>query len=879
MTGDELRQLFLRFFEEKGHTIVPSAPLIPKGDPTLLFTSAGMVQFKPYFLGEAVPPNPRLVSCQKCFRTTDIESVGDSTHLTFFEMLGNFSVGDYFKKETINWAWEFVTQRLKFPPERLWATIFLDDDESFGYWREIGIPEKRIVRFGEESNFWGPAGDSGPCGPCSEIIYDFGEGVGCGRPDCDPSCSCGRFSEIWNLVFTEFNQDKQGKRTRLPKPNIDTGLGLERTAAILQGKTSVYDTDLFVPLLKRVSELTGRKYGADAEVDNAMRVVTEHGRGVTFLIADGVLPSNEGAGYVLRRLLRRATVFSRRLGGDKPFLSEVARATIKKMGHVYPEIVQREGFILKVIESEGARFSETLSTGLELLDEIITETRGKGEKVISGKDTFKLYDTYGFPVELTKEMVAKSGLSVDMAGFEQEMKRQREKARAAHKFVAVLEGMPEGIELGIKETRFVGYDNFESESTVVGILIKGESAQKVEKGAKASLILDTTPFYGEMGGQVGDTGEIVGKSGRFAVTNTIRVPPDVTVHQGQLAEGSLAVGDKVVAKVNKECRLDIARNHTATHLLHLALRQVLGSHAEQRGSLVAPDRLRFDFSHLTAMMPEEIEKVNHLVNEKIRQNLRVSSEELAYKKAVEAGAIALFDEKYGEVVRVLKIGEPSVSVELCGGTHIHSTGEIGFFHIVSESSIGSGLRRIEAVTGRGAEVFIDQQFSRLGEMAQALGAAPDNVQSKVSDLLSELGKERKRAEALERELARRIAESLLEQVEVVNGVKVLSARVPASRPEALREMCDLLREKMGSGVVVLGTVADNRPLFLAAVTQDLVAKGYNAGDIVKQVARVAGGGGGGKPTLAQAGGKDKSKLDEALKLVKSLIKAGGISNA
>ena len=878
MTGDELRQLFLRFFEEKGHTIVPSAPLIPKGDPTLLFTSAGMVQFKPYFLGEAVPPNLRLASCQKCFRTTDIESVGDSTHLTFFEMLGNFSVGDYFKKETINWAWEFVTQRLKFPPERLWATIFLDDDESFGYWREIGIPEKRIVRFGEESNFWGPAGDSGPCGPCSEIIYDFGEGVGCGRPDCDPSCSCGRFSEIWNLVFTEFNQDKQGKRTRLPKPNIDTGLGLERTAAILQGKTSVYDTDLFVPLLKRVSELAGRKYGADAEVDNAMRVVTEHGRGVTFLIADGVLPSNEGAGYVLRRLLRRATVFSRRLGLDKPFLSEVARATIKKMGHVYPEIVQREGFILKVIESEGQRFSETLSTGLELLDEIIAETRGRGEKAISGKDTFQLYDTYGFPKELTQEVAAENGFSIDGDGFEQEMEKQRERARAAQKFKL------SEIDLWLsrppsKRTEFSGYKLLKQETAILRLLVDNESVEKIEEGQGASLILDTTPFYGEMGGQVGDTGEIISKSGRFTVANTVRVPPDVTVHQGQLAEGSLSVGDKVVAKVDRERRLDIARNHTATHLLHLALRQVLGSHAEQRGSLVAPDRLRFDFSHLTAMMPEEIEKVNHLVNEKIRQNLRVSSEEMAYKKAVEAGAIALFDEKYGEVVRVLKIGEPSVSVELCGGTHIHSTGEIGFFHILSESSIGSGLRRIEAVTGRGAEAFIDQQFSRLGEMAQALGVTPDSVQSKVSDLLSELGKERKRAQALERELARGIAESLLEQVEVVNGVKVLSARVPPSRPEALREMCDLLREKMGSGVVVLGTVADNRPLFLAAVTQDLVTKGYNAGDIVKQVARVAGGGGGGKPTLAQAGGKDKSKLDEALKLVKSLIKAGGISNA
>jgi alanyl-tRNA synthetase len=875
MNSDEVRAAFLKFFEEKGHKVIPGSSLVPKGDPTLLLTTAGMVQVKPYFLGEAVPPSQRLASCQKCFRTTDIESVGDATHLTFFEMLGNFSVGDYFKQEAIAWAWEFVTERLKLPPERLWVTIYLDDDESLRYWSDIGVPEERILRFGEEDNFWGPAGNSGPCGPCSEIHYDFGEGVGCGKPTCKPNCDCGRFSEIWNLVFTQYNQDEAGRRTPLPRPNIDTGMGLERTAAAVGGKTSVYETDLFAPLLDCISGLTGKKYGSDADLDNAMRVVVEHGRGLAFLIADGVIPGNEGRGYVLRRILRRAALFGRRLGRDKPFLAEIARTTIEHMSHIYPELAQRQDFIIKVIELEEARFEETLSSGLEIIEGVMSKA-GEKARQISGKDAFRLYDTYGFPVELTREIVARSGFSVDMAGFEKEMAKQRERARAAQKFkveAVVQIGLEASaqVEHGSGKTAFVGYHSLEQKANIIKLLIEGRETETIESGQETGIILDATPFYGEMGGQVGDTGEIIGPAGRFAVTDTIRVPPDITVHQGKVVEGHLLSGDEVEAIVDMERRRDIARNHTATHLLQSALRQVLGEHIQQRGSLVAPERLRFDFSHLAAMTQEEIKAVQHIVNDKVRQNLRVYDEETSYQEAVEAGAIALFDEKYGDVVRVMKIGEPAVSAELCGGTHVDYTGEIGYFHIVSEGSIGAGLRRIEAVTGREAEAYIDRHLSDLQKTAEYLDAELDDVLDKAYSLVVERDKERKRALSLEKELARKEAESLLSRVEVIKGVNLLSARVSSASQPVLREMADFIRDRLKSAVVVLGAVSGDRPVFLAAVTPDLVEKGYNAGDIIRQVSQVTGGGGGGKANFAQAGGKHRDKLDEALRLVKSLI--------
>jgi alanyl-tRNA synthetase len=899
MTSDQLRKAFLDFFAEKEHKIIPSSSLIPKGDPTLLLTTAGMVQFKPYFLGEAKPPHTRLASCQKCFRTTDIEAVGDSTHLTFFEMLGNFSVGDYFKKEAIAWAWEFVTQRLKLSEERLWVTVFLDDDESFGYWRGVGVPEERILRFGEKDNYWGPAGDSGPCGPCSEIHYDFGEDVGCGKPDCKPNCTCGRFSEIWNLVFTQYNQDKKGKRTPLPKPNIDTGMGLERTAAAVQNKPSVYQTDLFVPLIKRVAELSGKKYGSNDKDDNAIRVVAEHGRGIAFLIADGVIPSNEGRGYVLRRLLRRTSLFGRRLGLDKPFIDKMTEATIKLMGHIYPELKQRQEFIQQVVESEEARFDETLSTGLELLDGIMAKAGGK--KRISGTDAFKLYDTYGFPVELTAEIAADNGFTVDLKGFEREMEEQKERGREARVVTgkATFRG---GGKLRVKATVFVGYSEFNCKSKILSLSTGDKSVKTIKEGQEVAIILESTPFYAEMGGQVDDTGEIRGKSGRFLVTNTVHVPPDVIVHQGKVIEGSLTVGDEVEAVVDVERRRDIARNHTATHLLQFALRQVLGEHVQQRGSLVAPDRLRFDFSHLKALSEKQLAEVNRIVNEKIRQNLKVYDENLPYKEAIAAGAIALFDEKYGDVVRVLKIGKPFISAELCGGTHVNATGEIGLFQVISESSIGAGLRRIEAVTGRGAEALINGIITEREKMARIMSVKDKLISAsskrmrvddkmvgtsdeirriddeiigvmaeEVSSITNERDALRKQVLALERELARKTAESLLTQAEVIKGVKVLAAKIPPARMEILREMSDIIRDKLKSAIVVLGTVYQDKPIFIAAVTPDLVGKGYDAKVIVEQIAAKTGGGGGGKASFAQGSGQFKDRLDEALKLVKGLI--------
>jgi alanyl-tRNA synthetase len=880
VNSDEIREAFLRFFEQKEHRIIPSSSLVPHGDPTLLLTTAGMVQIKPYFLGLAMPPSPRLASCQKCFRTTDVDSVGDPKHLTFFEMLGNFSVGDYFKKEAIAWAWEFVTDHLNINAERLWVTIYLDDDEAFGYWREIGFPESRIVRLGEEDNFWGPAGDSGPCGPCSEIHYDFGKEAGCGKPDCRPGCDCSRFSEIWNLVFTQYNQDLDGKRTPLPKPNIDTGMGLERTTAVMQGVASVYDTDLFIPLRDKICDLTGMKYGNDKTADHAIRIIAEHSRGITFLIADGVLPSNEGRGYVLRRVLRRTCFFGEKLGAEGPFLNEIAQTVIAKMGHVYPELVKNQNFIQEVVEIEEEKFTSTLDTGINLVEKAVDEAVKQGRNYIAGEVVFKFWDTYGFYPELTAEIAQERGLTVDLEGFEAEMEKQRDRARAGHKFASdkgtgedkvLVKYIPE-------TTNFIGYDKLKTNSKVSYILDQesGRSIKSGSKGQKVAVVLEETPFYGEMGGQVGDTGKITTTSSQVDITNTVWSPygslgEGAIVHLGQVVKGTISVGDSVDAEVDAGRRLDIARNHTATHLLQAALRQVLGSRVQQRGSLVHPEGFRFDFSHLTAISKQQLDDIQHIVNERIRQNLPVKSKFVSYKQAIEDGVIALFEEKYGETVRVLGIGKPPISAELCGGTHVKSTGEIGLFVITSESSIGTGLRRIEAVTGRGAEDFLQKRLGALEAAAEELRSSPAEVADKVKALITELASERKRSTSLERELSRNMVETLFDKTEQVNKITVLAARVPSSSMPALREMGDLLRDRLRSAVIVLGTVHDGKPNFVAVVTPDLVDRGLHAGDIVKQVAAVTGGSGGGKATIAQAGGKDKNKLDEALRIVKQLV--------
>lgn len=877
MTSDEIRTAFLSFFEQKGHKVIPGSSLIPDKDPTLLLTTAGMVQIKPYFLGLQKPPKQRLASCQKCFRTTDIDLVGDSKHLTFFEMLGNFSVGDYFKKEAISWAWEFVTEWLKLPRERLWITIYLDDDEVFDYWRQVGVPAPRILRFGEEDNFWGPTGDSGPCGPCSEIHYDLGEEFGCGRPECKPNCECGRFSEIWNLVFTQYNQTTDGKRIPLSKPNIDTGMGLERTAAAIQGKPSPYETDLFLPLIERVTQLAGKSYGEEKDIDRAMRIIVEHGRGVAFLIADGVLPSNEGRGYVLRRILRRASLFGRKLGLDQPFLSEITAAAVTRMKHVYPELMANQAVIEEITTTEEERFSNTLETGLSLVEELIEGAISRGGKLLPSAQVFQLYDTYGFPPELTAEIAGERGLSVDFRGFQAEMEKQRERARAARVFDERGKEVRIKVHIGAEDelipgpTKFVGYEMTTSQSKVIELRVREQPKQTASQGDDVDIILDKTPFYGEMGGQVGDTGKISSQKGEVAITNTLRGPSDVIIHHGKVTNGSISTGDEVEAKIDVDLRLDVARNHTATHLLQAALRQILGSDAYQRGSLVEPGRFRFDFSHLAAITEEQIAEIQRWVNERIRQNLAVKSRLVPYDQAKAEGAIALFEEKYGETVRMVEIGEPAISRELCGGTHVKSTGEIGLFIITTEASIGTGLHRIEAVTGRAAESVAERNFDTLKSMAGELKSLPEEVYQKVKVLIDELELEHKHSLWLERELSRRMAESLVTQTKQVGGVTFLSARVLPLNKSVLREMGDILRNKLSSAVIILATVYDNTPSFLAMVTPDLVARGLHADDIIKQVARVTGGSGGGRAEMAQAGGKDVTRLDEALSSVESII--------
>jgi alanyl-tRNA synthetase len=858
MTGDNIRESFLRYFEEKGHKIMPSSSLVPHGDPTLLLTSAGMVQFKPYFLGEK-PPATRMTSCQKCFRVTDIDSVGDTKHLTFFEMLGNFSIGDYFKEGAINFAWEYVIERLKLPKEKIWITVYKDDDEAFEIWnKKIGVPAERIVRCGEKENFWGPAGDSGPCGPCSELHYDFGENVGCRKASCSPACSCERFSEIWNLVFVQYNQDKTGKRVPLVKGHIDTGMGLERITVIMQNKNSVYETDLFTPLLDAISVLSGIKYGSDSAIDNNMRVVAEHGRATTFLIADGVLPGNEKQSYVLRRLMRRAIFFGEKLVAGKSFLTEIAKVTIERMKHEYPELGQKKGFILKVIQEEETRFRDTLKTGTQMLEGIMSELSIEGKNEISGEQSFKLYDTYGFPVDLTQEVASKQSFTVDMAGFEAEMEKQREKAKSANKFKKSL-SLAADVEVinGCGACVFTGYEKLADKSVISGLLCDNKNVTEITEGQEAVIMLDKTPFYAEKGGQVGDTGEIVGSIGKFLVKDTVKISDKIVAHKGYVAQGFFKAGDEVIAEVDVERRLDIARNHTATHLLHYALRKVLGEHVQQRGSLVSPDRLRFDFSHMSAMAEDEIEKVQSIVNYEIRRNHCVCPVTMPYKQAVKEGAIALFDEKYGDEVRVLKIGNPLISAELCGGTHVSATGEIGFFQVVSESSIGGGIRRIEAVTGRGAE--------------QAVKSNTINLKNEIMAVQAELDKERRQIAALQRGQAKQQADSLLDRVETVNGVKLLVSLIESSDIDMMRDMADALRSKLGSGIVVLGAVFEDKPSFIVAVTPDLVKKGYQAGKLVKHISSVAGGGGGGKPDMAQGGGRDIDKLDEAINSVKGIL--------
>ena len=884
-TSDQIREAFLSYFEDQDHLRVASSSLIPVGDPTLLLTTAGMVQFKPYFAGEAEPPNRRLASSQKSFRAVDVDEVGDSTHLTLFEMLGNFSIGDYFKEGAIRLALECLDSRMGLPKERFSVTIHTTDDEAEGLWIAAGVPAERIHRFGDADNWWGPAGDEGPCGPCSELHFDSGEGAGCGE-DCGPNCTktveatgeaCTRFVELWNLVFMQFYHHLDGSRTPLPAPSVDTGMGLERLTVVLQGARDIYDTDLFRPLIARVEELCGTPYreagegGAPTESDVAMRIVAEHARSATFLIADGVVPGNDGRGYVLRRIVRRAIRFGRSLGLTDSFLGEIADVVIRSMGRAYPELRLHENFIKTVLGLEEQRFQQVFQQGSAMLSDGLREHGAR----LPGELVFRLWDTYGFPVEITSEIAREHGAEVDMAGFEEEMEAQRERGRAAGRFGGDRSRIRLYESLSVGSTGFLGYSRLAAESVVVGLIAGDEVAGEVSAGQEIELVLRETPFYPEGGGQIGDAGEISGPGGEIRIHDTQTVMPGLIVHFGEVAEGTVSLGQTVSAYVHPVRREDTARNHTATHLVHAALRQVLGTHVRQAGSLVAPDRLRFDFTHPKPVEREEMELIQRLVNEKVRSNARVQSSEDDYTHAIERGALAFFGDKYEQRVRLVEIANGATfSFEVCGGTHVRATGEIGTVYVLSEQSIGSGIRRLEAVTGRAAERTVWERFGREERVAHALQVGTADVEERVRRLMEENERLRRQAEAAERRSALSAAEGLLSERADVEGVAVIAARAAAADMDGLREVGDWLRGRLGSGVVVLGAVVRDRPQLVAMVTPDMVERGLDAAVIARGAAGVMGGGGGGRPDVAQAGGKAVDRLDDALAEVESLVRAG-----
>ncbi len=874
ITSAEIRARFLRYFEEHGHTIVQSSSLLPGNDPTLLFVNAGMVPFKDVFTGAEVRPYLRATTSQKCMRVSgkhnDLDSVGPSPrHHTFFEMLGNFSFGDYFKREAITFAWTFLTKEMGLDPDRLWPTIYTDDDEAFALWQEIaGLPPERITRLDAKSNYWS-MGDTGPNGPCSEIIYDRGpEACTCGNPNCTLADECDRWLELWNLVFMQFETHADGTTTPLPRPSIDTGLGLERITSVLQNVDNNYDTDVFMPIMERMRELAGMSIQEMRANIVPFRVIADHSRAIAFLIADGVMPGNEGRNYVLRMVLRRAARFGRKLGMDRPFLAETTQVVIDTMGQHYVELVERGAFIKDVVTQEEERFLQTLSVGLTRLEELTSELGSQGKQTIPGDEAFRLYDTFGFPLELTRDAAEEAGFSVDEKGFAAAMAAQKERARGATRFAA--DNAAELYRsLDLKPTVFCGYETCDTQATVLAIVRNGESVSSASENSEISIVLDTTPFYGESGGQVGDTGYIVANDLVIEVTNSTRPLPGLFAHHAIIRTGTVSVGDSVIAQVDEERRLDIARNHTATHLLHRALRQILGEHAAQSGSLVAPEHLRFDFSHLSAMSTEQLRQVEDIVNAEIRQDAPVSTRETSLDEARQQGVIALFGEKYGDRVRVVNV--EGFSSELCGGTHLHSTGQIGCFFIKSEASVGSGLRRIEAVTGRGALAFVRNHMDRLNRVGELVSSRPGEEAERVAALMQEVKDQRKNLQDLQREIAAKSVDSLTDSAVEISGTKVLTAVVQAVDVDTLRDMCDQFRDKLGSGVVGLGAVIDEKPLLIVSITADLVKRGLHAGKLAGAAARLMGGGGGGKPHMAQAGGKDASKIEKAVSNIKQLV--------
>ena len=875
MTGKEIRARFLKYFADRGHTVVASSSLIPHNDPTLLFTNAGMNQFKDCFLGMEKRDYVRACSSQKCVRAggkhNDLENVGRTArHHTFFEMLGNFSFGDYFKKEAIAFAWDFLTRELGLDTSRLYVTVYQDDDEAADIWHiQEGVPRERIYRFGEKDNFWS-MGDTGPCGPCTEIFWDNGPEVGCGSPDCAVGCDCDRYMEIWNNVFMQFDRSADGKLTPLPKPAVDTGMGLERISTVMQGVKSNYDTDLFQGIIRHIEKLSGKVYGENDKDDVSMRVIADHARATTFLICDGALPSNEGRGYVLRRIMRRAARHAKMLGFAEPMLYRAVDAVNEMMADAYPELLERETYIKKVILAEEERFIETLDNGLRILNEEVAILRQAGRTVIPGEILFKLYDTFGFPTDLTGDIVAGEGFTIDEAGFAGCMEKQREQAREHWKGSG-----EEGIAVihktlhtrGVR-SRFVGYGEQTDYTPVTVILKDGSEVSAAQAGDEVEVITETTPFYGESGGQAGDTGTISTGSAHLQVTAALRPFPDLIIHRAIVTSGTIAVGEAADLKIDVGERNATARNHTATHLLQSALKEVLGDHIKQAGSLVAPDRLRFDFTHFLAMTPEEIRLVEDLVNGYIMQNDNVHAREMAVEDALESGATALFGEKYGDRVRVVRVG--SVSSELCGGTHVHAAGDIGFFKILSETGIAAGVRRIEALTGTGAINHVRQLEDEQKKIASLIKAEGSDPVEKLEKLLARQKELVREIETLQARLNASKSADLLAGVQEVAGVKVLAVKVEAVDPKGLRELSDTLKDRIGSGIVVLGCENAGKANLLVAVTPDLTGR-FKAGEIVRALAPIIGGSGGGKPDLAQAGGGQTNKLAEALEAVYKII--------
>ena len=871
---NEIREKFLSFFESKDHLRLPSASLVPHNDNSLLLINSGMAPLKPFFTGQEIPPRRRVTTCQKCIRTGDIENVGKTArHGTFFEMLGDFSFGDYFKNEIIPWSWEFVTKVLEIPEDRLYVTVYKDDEEAAQIWHEkVGIPKDRIFYMGKEDNFWEHG--TGPCGPCSEIYYDRGEEYGCGQPGCTVGCDCDRYMEFWNLVFTQFDAHEDGTYSELEKKNIDTGMGLERMATIMQGVDSIFDVDTLKALRDAVCNIAGVEYMKDHKTDESVRVIVDHIRSVTFMTADGVLPSNEGRGYVLRRLLRRAARHGKRLGIEKEFLADLCEVVIATSGDAYPELKEKKDYIKKVLTVEENSFYKTLDKGMEILKNDIEEMKVAGQSVMGADKSFRLYDTYGFPIELTEEILEESGLTLDKDAFAAEMKEQKERARAARavsNYMGASETVYNQLDPALL-TVFDGYNKAEiDDCKVIELVAYNAVANSASVGSDVAVFLDKTPFYAEMGGQVGDIGIIKTDMGTVEVSDTIHVVGGKTAHIGTVVDGVITVGEKATAKIDEKNRLSISRNHSATHLLQKALREVLGTHVEQAGSYVSADRLRFDFTHFQPMTESEIKKVEDIVNEKILSGLNIDISEKSIDEARKMGAMALFGEKYGDVVRVVNMG--GYSIELCGGAHLTNTAQVGSFKIVSENGVASGVRRIEALTGEGALKHYQSEETALKEICAMLKTNPDNMIKRLGDIIKEQKELAKEVEKLKAEMASGAADEILKNCQEVNGINVVCAQVENTSADDLKTMGDELKNRLGEAVVVLVSSLDGKVTFVAMATKGAVDKGAHAGKIIKEAAAVCGGGGGGKPAMAQAGGKDASKIGDALKKAEEVIKS------